>query len=156
MGLPETQIQRYFPYPPAEVWDALVDPASWWERPAQRVDVAIGNAYAMTTPQVLGTRFTGEFDIEILDAAPGEHLTTGLVARAQSGPAARWTRRVDFREHEGGTQLTVTNAGVNLDDREERFLLRIVKEIQETELEGLAALFEQRAARGSREPGQDR
>jgi hypothetical protein len=39
--------------------------------------------------------------------------------------------------------LTVTNRGVNLDDVDERILLRVVKEIQATELYGIAKLLDQ-------------
>ncbi|WP_078290655.1 SRPBCC domain-containing protein [Mycobacterium sp. D16R24] len=139
-----TQVQRYFPHPPHDVWSALVDPASWWGKPdTPPVDVTVGSTFTMTTVQVVGTRFTGVFEVEFLDAVPYEHLTLGLHARADTGQSARWTRHVAFREHEGGTLLTVTNRGVNLDDGDERILLRVVKEIQETELYGIATLLDQ-------------
>lgn len=138
-----TQVQRYFPHPPHDVWSALIDPASWWGKPDAPADVIVGNTFTMTTVQVVGTRFSGVFEIEFLDAQPYDHLTLGLVAHASTGQAARWTRHVAFREHEGGTLLTVTNRGVNLDDLDERILLRVVKEIQATELHGIAKLLDQ-------------
>ncbi|MUM15465.1 hypothetical protein FZI91_17880 [Mycobacterium sp. CBMA271] len=138
-----TQVQRYFPHHPREVWSALIDPASWWGKPDVPVDVAVGSTFTMTTVQVVGTRFTGVFEVEFLDALPYEHFTLGFLAHASAGQSARWTRRVDFREHEGGTALTVTNMGVNLDDLDERVLLRVVEEVQATELYGIAKLLDQ-------------
>ncbi|WP_134061781.1 SRPBCC family protein [Mycobacteroides salmoniphilum] len=139
-----TQVQRYFPHPPHDVWSALVDPASWWGKPdTPPADVTVGSAFTMTTVPVVGTRFNGVFEVEFLDAVPYEHLTLALLAHASTGQSARWTRQVAFREHEGGTLLTVTNRGVNLDDLDERILLRVVKEIQETELYGIAKLLDQ-------------
>ncbi|AIC73089.1 Hypothetical protein ERS075564_05187 [Mycobacteroides abscessus] len=137
-----TRVERYIPHPPRRVWDAIINPSSWWESPEQPAEIAVGATFELKTIPVVGTRFSGNFHIEILDVRPGERLTTSLVALADRGAPARWERHTTFREHEGGTLLTVVNAGVDMDDSDERLLLRAVKDLQEWELHGVAELLD--------------
>ncbi|MBA0047513.1 SRPBCC domain-containing protein [Mycobacteroides sp. LB1] len=137
-----TRVQRYIPHPPHRVWDAVLDPTSWWEAPERPIEVVVGARFDLETVPIVGTRFTGAFEVEILDALRGERLRTSLVALAQPGSPAEWERHTTFREHEGGTLLNVANVGVSMRDRDERLLLRAVKDIQEWELHGVAELLD--------------
>lgn len=137
-----TDVQLYIPHPPRHVWNAILDPVSWWEPPEKPVEIAVGTTLSLKTVPVVGTRFTGAFEVEILDVVPCARLATSLLALANSGPPADWERVTVLREHEGGTLVTVTNMGVASGDRDERLLLRAVKDLQEWELHGVAELLE--------------
>lgn len=137
-----TRVERYFPHPPRRVWDAILNPNSWWESPDKPTEIAVGATFEMKTIPVVGTRFSGLFHVEILDVTPYERLTTSLVALVHQGEPARWERQTTFHEHEGGTLLTIVNAGVNMSDSGERLLLRAVKDLQEWELHGVAELLD--------------
>lgn len=136
-----TRVERYFPHPPQAVWDAILNPGSWWESPEKAAEIAVGTTFELKTIPVMGTRFSGTFHIEILDVVPCARLVTSLVALAQQGEPARWERHTTFREHEGGTLVAVVNAGVDTSDPGERLLLRAVKDLQEWELHGVAELL---------------
>lgn len=119
--------ERSFAYPPAWVWDAMVDP-DLWTLQTNGFSPVVGCKYRIIHPVVVGNRLVGTGECTVTGAIPGELLMVDFVGLVRSGEPARWTIRHTLAGSGESTVLTVDLTGVNPDDRSEMLLLRVVTE----------------------------
>lgn len=120
-------LERSFAYAPLQVWRVMVDP-DLWSLQTNGFRPEVGCEYRVTHPAIMGTRLLGTGDCTVVAADQGELLAVEFVGAVREGNPARWTISHRLTAEDGGTTLTTCLDGVDVHDRSERVLMRIVTE----------------------------
>lgn len=109
------RVEDYLPQPPAAVWRALTTPEllAQWLMPNDFAP-AVGHRFHFRTEPIPAARFSGVIACEVLELREPELL---VISWADEGEGNDMDTTVTFRldAHDGGTRLTIVQAGYRED-----------------------------------------
>lgn len=111
----EVRVEDFLPQPPAAVWRALTTPEllAQWLMPND-FEPRTGHRFHFRTDPIPAARFTGVIACEVLDLRESELL---VISWSDAGGDNDMSTTVTFRlaAHDGGTRLTIVQAGYRPD-----------------------------------------
>ena len=111
----EVRVEDFLPQPPAAVWRALTTPEllAQWLMPND-FEPRIGYRFHFRTDPIPAARFTGVIACEVLDLRDSELL---VISWSDAGGDNDMSTTITFRleAHDGGTRLTIVQAGYRAD-----------------------------------------
>ncbi|MEA5455655.1 SRPBCC domain-containing protein [Sinomonas sp. JGH33] len=120
------RVVDFFPHPPAVVWRAVTTPEllAQWLMPNDFAPV-VGHRFTFRTEPVPATGFSGVVACEVLELREPEEL---VISWEDESPENDMMTTVTFRleAHDGGTRLTLIQAGFRADHQNDQLARKIM------------------------------
>ncbi|WP_334172953.1 SRPBCC family protein [Sinomonas sp.] len=120
------RVDDFLPHPPAVVWRALTTPEllARWLMPNDFAPV-VGHRFTFRSEPIEATRFSGVTACEVLELREPELL---VISWADASPENDLKTTVTFRleAHDGGTRLSLVQAGFRADDQNDQLARKIM------------------------------
>ncbi|KHL03964.1 SRPBCC family protein [Sinomonas humi] len=122
----EIRVDDFLPHPPAVVWRALTTPEllAQWLMPNDFAPV-VGHHFTFRSAPIEATRFSGVTACEVLELREPELL---VISWADASPENDMRTTVTFRlvAHDGGTRLSLVQAGFRADHQNDQLARKIM------------------------------
>ncbi|OAT69779.1 hypothetical protein AWB85_19160 [Mycobacteroides immunogenum] len=132
--------ERYLPCSRANAWKALTD-YSWFELEGKSGPFTKGSTFSSRHLPILGSRYIGQYDSEIISAAADNSYTSIITVHSRSRSPLYVHNSAKIIERDGGSLLQLGFAGYDMSTREDRLLMRIMCGIRNSGLDRIAAHF---------------
>lgn len=111
------ELGRFYPQPPAIVWQALTDSAvvEKWLLPSVGFDATVGTHFLFTVP----SNPPAEIVCEVLAATPEQAMSWSWMDMRGPQPV-RWILEFELRSEGRGTRLLITTSGFDIEDKRQR------------------------------------
>ncbi|OAT67014.1 hypothetical protein AWB85_15500 [Mycobacteroides immunogenum] len=121
----------------AQVWRGLFDTERWRLDWIGVLEDTCGRRFRVSHYPILGTRYSGVYDLEVAKMIPNHECILYPKALALYGESTQWRFTFNLTDVHGGTAVTTTISGGNTADRDDRVLLYMLAGLQNQALNTL-------------------